>query len=416
MKSFFRLGILVLSLAALVSCGDDEENPIDPSKLDPPNGVTLENLGKVTTANGSIGFSVKVTWAASSDESSSGFKGYNVYRNEEPLPSDTTKTYLDGFKANASEIPKGTLTFTDTLLVSNTNYYYHVRSVNDDGISVASDNGTQPVATYHLMPPTNIQVSNTTDGNGKTLKVTWTASADADFTDCNKYQVWRLERTSYVAGSITVDSIAAGTMVSELSKTSTEFTDDALTISAGKVYYYTVVSTNTSNDLGHLEGFEFNAIVTFGSNEIVFEAANPNTNSPSAFSFALGKAISLQAANKDSIDFYLGTENDTANDTVLKLKSPNLAASGNYADRVSGFQVLGADWNAVSTPVSGFSDSQDCSNNSVYSIKFTNKATGAGETHYVKFQITDLTSTATGTAGTITFKYNLQSVPGLPRF
>lgn len=415
MKTSFKLLTLSMLSLAFIGCSDDTENPLAPEDLGPPNSVTVTNMGKVPLASDStkMGIEVEVSWSASNDTNSDGFKGYNVYRYMDVLPNDTTASYLSQFKANSEVIAKGTTTYRDTLQISNVAFYYHVRSVNDEGISLASDNGTQPSTMYKLSAPDTVWVSNDFSV-APTLKVAWNESSDSDFADFDKYEIWKVSADSYNA-AFNADSVATfGTAVHSVAGTSSDWKDSSSEISEGKVYYYAVVAKNISGDIGSLGGFDVNALTVKGENKIVYEFANPTEKS--GFSFVLGKAISMQHAMVDSIDIYLGTENDAASDAELWLKSPELVSTVNTFS-ASSLQLLGTDWDISRTPISGFSDTAICENGNVYSIKFKNNTDGSGSTHFVKLMITEMTQTSAGGAeGSITFQYSLQTIPGLPRF
>ncbi len=414
MKTSFKLLTFSMLSLAFIGCSDDTENPLAPEDLGPPNGVTVTNIGKVPLASDStkMGIEIEVSWSASNDTNSDGFKGYNVYRYMDVLPNDTTSTYLNQFKANSSVIAKGTTSYRDTLQISNAAFYYHVRSVNDEGISLASDNGTQPSTMYKLTAPDTVWVSNDFS-TAPTLKVAWNESSDSDFADFSEYEIWRFESDSY-NGAFNADSIATfGSVVKNISSAS-EWKDVSSNVSDGKAYYYAVVAKNTSGDIGSLGGFDVNALTVKGENKIVYEFANPTEKS--GFSFLLAKAISMQGSMADSIDIYLGTANDAASDTELLLKSPELASTTtSFAS--SSIQMIGTDWDISRTPISGFQDTNVCANGNVYAIKFRNNTDGSGSTHFVKLMITEMTQTSAGGAeGSITFQYGLQTIPGLPRF
>lgn len=416
MKTSFKLLTLSMLSLAFIGCSDDSKNPLAPEDLGPPNSVKVTNMGKVPLASDStkMGIEVEVSWSASNDTNSDGFKGYNVYRDTDILPNDTTSSYLNQFKANSSVIPKGNSSYRDTLQISNAAFYYHVRSVNNEGISLASDNGTQPSTIYKLTAPDTVWVSNDFSV-APTLKVSWNESSDSNFADFDKYEIWKVSANSYNA-AFNSDSIATfGIAVQSASSTSKDWKDSSSEISNGKVYYYAVVAKNTSGDIGSLGGFDVNAITVKGENKIIFEFANPTKES--GFSFILGKAISMQSTMADSIDIYLGTANDAESDTELLLKNPELASiTSNFSS--SSIQLIGTDWDINRTPISGFSDTDVCVNGNVYAIKFKNNTDGSGTTHFVKLMITDMTQTSAGSAadGSITFQYGLQTIPGLPRF
>ncbi|KAA3604592.1 MAG: hypothetical protein DWQ06_03880 [Calditrichaeota bacterium] len=401
----------MLSLA-FIGCSDDTENPLAPEDLGPPNSVTVTNIGKVPLASDStkMGIEIEVSWSASNDTNSDGFKGYNVYRYMDVLPNDTTASYLSQFKANSSVIAKGTTSYRDTLQISNANFYYHVRSVNDEGISLASDNGTQPSTIYKLTAPDTVWVSNDFGLSGKTLRVTWNESSDTDFADFKDYEIWRMESDNYRT-NITADSVAANGSSVGFVSASMEFQDSGSTISEGKVYYYAVVARNTSNDIGTLGGFEFNATTLTGDNEIIYEFSSPLL---SGFSFVLGKEFSMMSSLADSIDIYLGTANDASSDTELLLKSPHLAG-GSFSS--SSIYMIGDDWNVTTLNKLEFGNNAACENGKVYALEIKNNTDGSGSTHYVKLMITDMQQTAAGSAeGRITFQYSLQPIPDLPRF
>ncbi len=131
--------LLILTVGAMaVAAVGCEDNPIRPSdELAPPTNLTM--------VNGAT--SVMLTWNASPFESSSRFKGYNVYVDTVSIAGvtdTTTAGFLQARQANSSVVTGHTFTVdrlhSGASLVQGRKYYIHVRTIReDDRVSIASN-------------------------------------------------------------------------------------------------------------------------------------------------------------------------------------------------------------------------------------------------------------------------------------
>ncbi len=134
----WRTLLLVLTAGAVVAATGCEDNPIRPTdELAPPSNLTMVNGATSVTLN----------WDASPFESSSRFKGYNVYVDTVSIAGvtdTTTSGFLEARQANSSVVTSHTFT-VDRLhggasLVPGRKYFIHVRTVReDDRVSVATN-------------------------------------------------------------------------------------------------------------------------------------------------------------------------------------------------------------------------------------------------------------------------------------
>ena len=162
----------------------------------------------VSATDGTSASTVTVTWSASI-----GATSYTVYRS----------TAAGALGASIGSTSSAVL--TDSTVTPGTVYYYAVVATNALGSSAPSSQDSGYAATG-TPPPTNVSAS---DGTSVTsVVVTWSSSTGAI-----NYTVYR--------------STSAGTLGSSVGTTNTNSLTDT-TVSAGQLYYYSVVATGAGGD------------------------------------------------------------------------------------------------------------------------------------------------------------------------
>ncbi len=140
----------------------------------------------------------------------------------------------------------------------------------------------------------------------------------------------------------------------------------------------------------------------------LFEVAS--RRGPAGIHLPGGTVETLDAAQRDRIDLYLGTSDPRDQGGSLLLKSPSLLAYRDpaWADRVTGFADLGSVWDVAVPPAEGaYAQELPLKAGGIYALR-------TADDHFAKIRILELRGSPPERR--IEFQWAWQPKPGYPRF
>lgn len=252
----------------------------------------------------------------------------------------------------------------------------------------------------------NFQINSSSGG----VQLTWNLSPDdsGNFSEFAGYNVYR-----DTASMTNLDASELATkLIMSLDAGTSTYTDGTGVL--GTKYFYGVRARRDNGDVSVSSNEVDTARIVAGTLASIAEYA---ASGPSGFNVALGRAFSVMPANADSIDFYLGTLDDTASGALL-LKSPSLISdSPPWNTRVTGFKLLDSD--ASSTTTTGFDSSIVLGTTNteiedkIIAVKLAPNF--LGETHYAKVEILIFNDGGSGNRS-VQLTWHYQPIPAYARF
>ncbi|MCB9465848.1 MAG: hypothetical protein H6682_19310 [Candidatus Eisenbacteria bacterium] len=255
--------------------------------------------------------------------------------------------------------------------------------------------------------PSSLVFNNRADG----VRLDWNLSSDESFDEMVGYNVYRdtAPMSGLSAGELVDKKLNANT----LAKGTAFYIDNTAVL--GTKYYYGVRSVRDNGNLSVSSNEIDTAIYQDGGLATVSEFASP---SASGFSASLGRVFSFVAANADSIEFYLGTADDTGTGALL-LKSPSTYSDQQpWNGRVAEFKLVESDDSSTST-TSGWSSTIELGTTAgqiedkYIAVKLPRDF--AGETHYGRLRIVEFQRTQPGDRA-VQINWRYQPIPAYARF
>ncbi|MEZ4647366.1 MAG: hypothetical protein R3E97_01040 [Candidatus Eisenbacteria bacterium] len=191
--------------------------------------------------------------------------------------------------------------------------------------------------------PSSLEFNNRADG----VRLDWHLSSDESFDEMVGYNVYRdtAPMTGLSAGELVDKQLNTNT----LPKGTAFYIDNTAVL--GTKYYYGVRSVRDNGNLSVSSNEIDTAIYRDGGLATISEFASP---SPSGFSVSLERVFSFVPANADSIEFYLGTSDDSGSGALF-LKSPSTYSDNSpWNVRNAEFKIVNSDESFTST-TSGWS-------------------------------------------------------------
>ncbi len=180
--------------------------------------VARKQIGDAITlqANSKDWTSIELRWNAASTED---FDSYKIYRATTPGVGLGSQLVKSIFEQSVTQ-------FEDRNLQENTRYYYKIYVFDAAGANKPSNEAT--ATTMSNLPPQAIMLNRPLVIDNSTVELTWSPSADNDF---SMYRIYRSERSPVAVNSppIWINS----------NQTLTRYKDSGL--KAGRTYYYKIV-------------------------------------------------------------------------------------------------------------------------------------------------------------------------------
>jgi len=176
----------------------------------PPDPLKLQTVAESSSA-------IRLNWTAIPSEITD-FTDYRIYR-ATSAGVDESSDFVVNIAA------RSTLTFTDTDLDDNQQYYYRVFAYGTDGLIVESEEAS---ATTHVNTPPSAVTLGVSLTDSLVISISWTENEDDDF---ESYQIYR-------GNSADVTDLTGSRLAAISNQGQTSYTDTRLT--SLETYYYVI--------------------------------------------------------------------------------------------------------------------------------------------------------------------------------